>query len=93
MSGKQRRNLIRILVASAMMVALHFAPVQGLLRFVLYLVPYLVVGYDILLCFLLILLKKLSCESSSSGTPLSTILPSDIKRNFGKAQYRCKFEG
>ncbi|CAM1379731.1 Cadmium, zinc and cobalt-transporting ATPase [Fretibacterium fastidiosum] len=48
MSGKQRRNLIRILVASAMMVALHFAPVQGLLRFALYLVPYLVVGYDIL---------------------------------------------
>lgn len=48
MSGKQRRNLIRILVASAMMAALHFAPVQGLLRFALYLVPYLVVGYDIL---------------------------------------------
>ena len=49
MSGKQRRNLIRILVASAMMAALHFAPVQGLLRFALYLVPYLVVGYDILI--------------------------------------------
>ncbi len=49
MSGKQRRNLVRILVASAMMVALHFAPARGLLRFVLYLVPYLVVGYDILI--------------------------------------------
>ena len=49
MSGKQRRNLIRILVASAMMVALHFAPARGLLRFALYLVPYLVVGYDILI--------------------------------------------
>ena len=41
MSGKQRRNLVRILVASAMMVALHFAPARGLLRFVLYLVPLL----------------------------------------------------
>lgn len=49
MSGKQRRNLVRILVASAMMVALHFAPARGLLRFVLYLVPYLVVGYDVLI--------------------------------------------
>lgn len=49
MSGKQRRNLIRILIASAMMVALHFAPARGLLRFALYLVPYLVVGYDILI--------------------------------------------
>ena len=49
MSGKQRRNLVRILVASAMMVALHFAPARGLLRFALYLVPYLVVGYDILI--------------------------------------------
>lgn len=49
MSGKQRRNLVRILVASAMMVAFHFAPARGLLRFVLYLVPYLVVGYDILI--------------------------------------------
>ncbi|WP_298777587.1 heavy metal translocating P-type ATPase [uncultured Fretibacterium sp.] len=49
MSGKQRRNLIRILVASAMMAALHFAPARGLLRFALYLVPYLVVGYDILI--------------------------------------------
>ena len=40
--------LIRILLAAAMMMALHWIPVKGILRFGLYLIPYLVVGYDIL---------------------------------------------
>ncbi|MBR6090356.1 MAG: cadmium-translocating P-type ATPase [Anaerolineaceae bacterium] len=49
MSDKQRKNLIRILVASAMTILLHFLPVTGILRFVLYMITYLIIGYDILL--------------------------------------------
>ncbi len=41
--------LIRILISAALLIALSFAPVTGIARFVLYLVPYLIVGYDILL--------------------------------------------
>ena len=40
--------LLRILSAAAMMILLHFVPAQGLLRLGLYLVPYFMVGYDIL---------------------------------------------
>ncbi len=48
MSKKQKKNLIRILAAAAMMIALYFVPVSGIPRFLLYLVPYLTVGYDVL---------------------------------------------
>lgn len=48
MTKKQRKMLIRILLAAAMMILLHFIPVGGILRFGLYLIPYLVVGHDIL---------------------------------------------
>jgi len=48
MNKKQKKLLIRILSAAAVMILLHFIPVSGLLRFVLYLIPYLTVGYDIL---------------------------------------------
>lgn len=48
MTKKQRKMLIRILLAAAMMIVLHFLPVRGFIRFGLYLIPYLVVGYDIL---------------------------------------------
>lgn len=41
--------LIRILISAAMLIALSFASVTGIARFVLYLVPYLIIGYDILL--------------------------------------------
>lgn len=40
--------LLRILLSAAMTVTLAFLPVKGVLRFVLYLLPYLTVGYDIL---------------------------------------------
>lgn len=40
--------LVRIVAAAAMMIGLEFAPVEGVVRFLLYLVPYLVIGYDIL---------------------------------------------
>ena len=49
MNKKQRKMLIRILVSAALLILLHFLPATGWLRFALYLVPYLVIGYDILL--------------------------------------------
>ena len=48
MNKKQKRNLMRIIVAAILMIVLHFAPVSGMVRFGLYLVPYLIIGYDIL---------------------------------------------
>ena len=48
MTRKQKKMLLRILIAAACMILLHFIPVSGLLRFGLYLVPYLIVGHDIL---------------------------------------------
>ena len=44
MTRKQKKMLIRILVAAALLIALHFIPVAGIPRFVLYLVPYFVIG-------------------------------------------------
>lgn len=49
MNRKQKKMLARILIAAVLLVALNFAPVEGWIRFVLYLIPYLVIGYDILL--------------------------------------------
>ena len=49
MNKKQKKMLARILTAAVLMVGLHFVPVEGWLRFVLYLIPYLVIGYDILI--------------------------------------------
>ena len=49
MNKKQKKMLARILIAAALLLALQIAPVTGWLRFALYLVPYLVIGYDILL--------------------------------------------
>lgn len=40
--------LIRIILAAVMLIVLHFIPADGIVRFVLYLIPYLVIGYDIL---------------------------------------------
>ena len=48
MNKKQKKMLWRIIVAAVLMVALHFVPVTGLIRFALYMVPYFIVGYDIL---------------------------------------------
>lgn len=54
MNKKQKKNLIRILIALVMVVGLTLLPkvgvnLTGVLRFVLYMVPYVVVGYDILI--------------------------------------------
>ena len=49
MSKKQKKMLIRILVSAALLIGFHFLPVEGVMRFICYLIPYLVIGYDILI--------------------------------------------
>ena len=49
MNKKQKKMLARILISAALMIALHFLPVDGYIRFFLYLIPYLIIGYDILI--------------------------------------------
>ncbi|MBQ7975734.1 MAG: heavy metal translocating P-type ATPase, partial [Clostridia bacterium] len=49
MTRKQRKMLTRIIISSAMMICLQFLPVSGIIQFILYLIPYLVIGYDILI--------------------------------------------
>ena len=48
MNKKQKKVLIRIIVAFVLLVILSFVPVDGWIRFALYMIPYLVIGYDIL---------------------------------------------
>lgn len=48
MNKKQKKMLARILVSAVLMIGLQFLPVKGYIRFVLYLIPYLIIGYDIL---------------------------------------------
>ena len=48
MTVKQKRKLARILAAAVLFVVLYFIPLEGIWRLFAYLVPYLVVGWDIL---------------------------------------------
>ena len=48
MTKKQKKVLIRIIIAFLLLIVLHFVPVKGWLSLFLYLVPYFVIGYDIL---------------------------------------------
>ncbi len=51
MNKKQKKVLIRIIVAAVLMIALSVIPVvpsKGVIRFVLFMIPYLMIGYDIL---------------------------------------------
>lgn len=48
MTKKQKKVLYRIIIAAILMVAMHFVPVKGYPRFGLYLIPYFIIGYDIL---------------------------------------------
>ncbi len=48
MTRKQKKVLWRILAAAAWMVALQFVPVEGWAKLALYLIPYFIIGYDIL---------------------------------------------
>ena len=49
MTKKQKKMLYRIIISAVLMIAFKFVPVDGIVRFLLYLIPYLVIGYDILL--------------------------------------------
>lgn len=49
MNKKQKKMLARILTAAALLAGLNFVPVTGLAKLGLYLIPYLIIGYDILL--------------------------------------------
>ena len=48
MNKKQKIVLIRIILAAALMIAILLSPAEGWLRFALFMIPYLIVGYDIL---------------------------------------------
>ena len=48
MNKKQKKMLVRIIVAAVLLIALHFVKAPAAVRFVLYMIPYLVIGYDIL---------------------------------------------
>lgn len=48
MTKKQKKVLYRIIIAAVLLVVLHFLPVSGYLKFALYLIPYAIIGYDIL---------------------------------------------
>ena len=48
MNKKQKKMLIRIIVACVLIVVLSFLPVEGYLEFALYMIPYVVIGYDII---------------------------------------------
>lgn len=48
MNKKQKKMLIRIIIAAVMVIGLNFMPVEGLFRLGLYLVVYMIIGYDIL---------------------------------------------
>ncbi|HJC90957.1 MAG TPA: cadmium-translocating P-type ATPase [Candidatus Mediterraneibacter excrementigallinarum] len=49
MNKKQKKMLARILIAAALLIGFNFLPFTGYVRFVFYLIPYLVIGYDILI--------------------------------------------
>ena len=49
MNQKQKKNLIRILVSIVLTAIVHFVPAGGIAKLVLYMVPYFVVGYDIVI--------------------------------------------
>lgn len=48
MNKKQKKMLMRIIIAAILMIVLHFIPGERYVRFILYLIPYLIIGYDIL---------------------------------------------
>ena len=48
MTKKQKKVLVRIIIAAILMIVLALLPIEGVLRFILFMVPYLIIGYDIL---------------------------------------------
>ena len=58
MNKKQKKMLIRIIVAAVLLIALHFVPITGIPEFICYLAVYLVIGYDIV---------KKACQGIRNG--------------------------
>ena len=49
MKKSEKKSLFRIITAAVLLIACHFIPLEGIPRLIMYLVPYLIVGYDVLL--------------------------------------------
>ena len=49
MSKKQKKMLCRIITSALLMIILHFIPAYRTVKFFMYLVPYLIIGYDVLI--------------------------------------------
>lgn len=48
MNKKQKKMLVRIIVSAVFIIILKFIPAEGLFRFALYMIPYFIIGYDVL---------------------------------------------
>ncbi len=48
MNKKQKKTLIRIIIAAILLIALHFLPTGGLIRFIAYMITYYIIGNDII---------------------------------------------
>lgn len=48
MNKKQKKMLVRIIVSAVFIIILKFIPTEGLVRFALYMIPYMIIGYDVL---------------------------------------------
>ena len=70
MNKKQKKVLIRIIVAVALLIVLSFVPAEGWLQLALYMIPYLVIGYDKRAP----LSKPINLNIHAEGSTLDTIL-------------------
>jgi len=48
LNKKQKKVLVRIIIAAVLMIVFSVIPLKGYLRFVLFMIPYVIIGYDIL---------------------------------------------
>ena len=48
MNKKQKKNLTRIIVSAILLLVFSLLPVKGAVRFILFLIPYFIIGYDVL---------------------------------------------
>lgn len=48
MTKKQKKVLVRILISAILMISFSFLPLEGIVQFILFMIPYLIIGYDIL---------------------------------------------
>ena len=48
MSKKQKKTLVRILISAVLLVVAALAPVDGIFKLILFLIPYAIIGWDVL---------------------------------------------